>query len=254
VKADMDFFLKRPINKNIPIPLYYQLKEILLEYTKLYSVGTFLPTEKQLCERYGLSRPTVHQAIRELQVGGNVIQVKGKGTYIADPKINKEFLIDFEGFEKEKNLSDCVTKAKLLELKTTNCDGKSCQMLKIPNGTDIYILRRLIYENETPMVLALSNLPYKLFPEFETMDFVNKSLGDIITKDYGYKIRKVTKVIEAKIVSDYEAKLLKVEKNSPVQYLETLSFLDDETPLELTMERYRADKSKFSFTMSSINI
>lgn len=147
-----------------------------------------------------------------------------------------------------------VTKAKVLELKVSDCEEKCCQVLNIPIGTNIFILRRLIYANEIPMVLSLSHLPYNLFPGFEKMDFVNKSIKEIIANDYGYRIRKVTKTIEAKVVSNYEAKLFNIKKESPVQYIETVSYVEENTPIEFTMERYRADKNKFSFVMNSTQV
>jgi GntR family transcriptional regulator len=244
-----DFFRSKEINKKIPIPLYYQLKEILLEFINRSSVGSALPTEEKLCELYGISRPTARQAIRELEMSGNLIRKKGKGTFIAEPKINQDFLTDIEDFEERMKRFGYITSAKVLELKEAICEDRACHALKLPLGTKVYFLRRLIYANETPMVLALSQLPSEKFPGFAEIDFTKQSLIDIIRGTYGYTIRKVIKKIEAKIISDFEAQLFDVKKGSPVQYIETTCFIDDETPIEHTMERYRADKNQFSFTL-----
>jgi len=59
----LDFFKNKKIDKSIPVPLYYQLKEILLEYIKNPNNCGCLPTEIEICKNYDISRPTVRQAI-----------------------------------------------------------------------------------------------------------------------------------------------------------------------------------------------
>ena len=61
----------------------------------------------------------------------------------------------------------------------------------------------------------------------------------------------MVKTLEAKIISDFEANLFAVKKGSPVQYVETTSYLEGDVPIEFTMERYRADKNQISFTLST---
>lgn len=60
------------INKNIPVPLYYQLKELLQNDIAKgkYKPGDLIPTEVKLMERYDLSRTTVRQAINALVYEG----------------------------------------------------------------------------------------------------------------------------------------------------------------------------------------
>ncbi len=84
-------FAARTLNKEIPIPLYYQLKEILLEEIKQAAPGTSLPTELELCEQFDISRPTVRQAINELVVEGYLTRMKGKSTLLLNPKFSKTF-------------------------------------------------------------------------------------------------------------------------------------------------------------------
>ena len=77
-----DAILKKKINKNIPIPLYYQLKELLLEYIENSDEDAVLPTETTLCSIHNISRSTVRQALGELTAEGYITRKKGKGTAI----------------------------------------------------------------------------------------------------------------------------------------------------------------------------
>lgn len=72
------------LNKNSKKPLYKQLKEIIKEKIKkeLYSVGHVIPTEQELCAKYGVSRHTVREAVSELVNDGFVERIQGKGTVV----------------------------------------------------------------------------------------------------------------------------------------------------------------------------
>ena len=64
--------LEQKLNRKIPVPLYYQLKEIIkeeIEEGKL-NPGDSIISERELSEKYGISRPTVRQALKELVYEG----------------------------------------------------------------------------------------------------------------------------------------------------------------------------------------
>ena len=76
--------LKDGIDRTVPIPYYYQLEGLLRSQivTGRYQAGQRVPSEKQLCEQYGISRTTVRQAVGNLVAGGLLHHVKGKGTFV----------------------------------------------------------------------------------------------------------------------------------------------------------------------------
>ncbi len=53
------------INFNAPIPLYFQLQEILRDKIQngQWKPGDYLPSEEELCSEYNLSRVTVRNAL-----------------------------------------------------------------------------------------------------------------------------------------------------------------------------------------------
>src|SRR3569833_738583 len=82
------------LNKNIPIPLYYQLKERLTQQIMGgdFQPGTLMPSERELSDRYGISRMTVRQALGEMVKEGLLLREQGKGTFVAEPKITQGLL------------------------------------------------------------------------------------------------------------------------------------------------------------------
>lgn len=73
------------IDRNSPIPLYYQLKQHFkkqMEAGSLHS-GDRLPTEMELCEQFDISRAPVRQALSELAREGLIYRRAGQGTFVA---------------------------------------------------------------------------------------------------------------------------------------------------------------------------
>jgi GntR family transcriptional regulator len=73
------------IDRSTPIPYYYQLEVLLRQQIAngRWKVGQRIPSEKQFCEQYAVSRTTVRQAVNDLVALGLLYHVKGKGTFVA---------------------------------------------------------------------------------------------------------------------------------------------------------------------------
>jgi multiple sugar transport system substrate-binding protein len=72
------------IDPTQPIPLYYQLKTLLLEeiLSSRYGPEDRLPTEHELCDRYAISRTPVSRALTELAEEGVILRHRRRGTFV----------------------------------------------------------------------------------------------------------------------------------------------------------------------------
>ena len=77
------------LDKTGQIPLYIQLKDLIQKKIEdgTYPEDTAIPSERELCNMYGVSRITVRQAIHLATVDGLLVKRQGKGTYVASKKI-----------------------------------------------------------------------------------------------------------------------------------------------------------------------
>jgi GntR family transcriptional regulator len=78
------------LDRRSRVPLYYQLQELLHQQiaSGRFTVGDALPSEGELCRRFGVSRIVVRQALQVLEDDGEIVRQQGKGTFIAEPKVD----------------------------------------------------------------------------------------------------------------------------------------------------------------------
>jgi GntR family transcriptional regulator len=71
------------------VPLYYQLQELIKEQIEsgVWSPGDLLPSEPELARGLGVSRVVVRQALAILEDDRQIVRVRGRGTFVAQPKL-----------------------------------------------------------------------------------------------------------------------------------------------------------------------
>jgi len=74
------------IDRNSPVPLYYQLKMLIKRKIEegTLAVGARIPTERDLCRQYDISRAPVRQALAELVQEGYIYRQSGRGTFVKE--------------------------------------------------------------------------------------------------------------------------------------------------------------------------
>jgi GntR family transcriptional regulator len=242
--------LDKTINKDIPVPLYYQLKELLREQIRNSGVGDAIPTEIELCEHFGISRPTVRQAISELVAEGYLHRSKGKGTFVHAPKIRRDFLLVLESFNKEMKNKGFNPGTKLITLTKIFPDGLLSEKLMIPVSSEMVFIRRLRFTDNIPLMVVNSYLPAKMLPGIEKYDLENNSLHGLLQNEFGYEFGRAVRTIEALPAKLPEAELLDIKPGTPVQFLETLIFLTDGTPIKYARAWYRGDRCRFTYELT----
>lgn len=143
------------------IPYYIQLIEIFKEkiISKNWKPGVQIPGESDLCEEYGISRTVVRQALRELELAGLIVRRKGKGTFIAEPKINESLAQKLTGFYQDMTERGLKPVTQVLHQKTVPADKNVARFLEIPIGTLVVDIKRLRFIEEDPIQLVTSYIP-----------------------------------------------------------------------------------------------
>jgi len=236
------------IDKESPIPLYYQL-ERFFEHKIIsgeLNPGDQFPTESELCSYFGLSRSVVRQAIKNLVDEDLVWRTPGKGTFISSIKRSHHTLRKLRGFFRDVTDEGLTTKSKVLEIGFIQICGRISNLLQVTEGSTVLFLNRLRYINNEPVVISRTYIPINIIsPQLANEDFENNSFYEIIENKYGYKITHSHRIIEAAVATQEEAKLLDIHSGDGLILIRTTSFLKDKTPFEYDIGLHRGDKIRF---------
>ena len=83
--------LEASLSEDDRLPLYLQLSSLIRRCISsgLLKPGDLLPSEAELCTRFGISRSTVRQALGELEEQGLILRRQGRGSFVAEPKLHR---------------------------------------------------------------------------------------------------------------------------------------------------------------------
>ena len=165
------------IDKNSPIPAYYQIMNHLREKIAegVYPINSTLPPERELVEMYQVSRMTVRQAIAELVNEGILVRRKGIGTFIAPPKLEQE-LSSLTSFTEDMAQRGMKAGGRILSFKEIAPDATIQKILSISAEETVYESVRLRLADDEPMALETTTLIASLCPGLKREDLENQSL------------------------------------------------------------------------------
>ena len=118
------------------VPLYMQLVQLLQRVIEegVLKTGDQLPSERELVERYDVSRITASNALHELMRSGLVYRKQGLGTFVAQPRIRD--LSGFASFSDDMRERGLMPSSRLLALESLLPDEEICKRLDLAPGGD----------------------------------------------------------------------------------------------------------------------
>jgi GntR family transcriptional regulator len=240
--------LRTTIDKESVIPYYVQLRDALEEHIRNghWVPGDQLPGEAELCQMFKVSRTVVRQALKEMSYAGLIHREKGRGTFVSEPKISSRSLVQsLDGFYQDMDEKGFAPITRVLEQSMVPSNTKVAEYLKIePMSPVIKILRQRFIEEE-PIVLVTSYLPYDLCRELISADLTSQSLYVFLESQCGLTIVRGRRSIDAVTANENEAVLLSVDVGSPLLLIDSISYLEDGTPVEYFHGLFRSDRLRF---------
>lgn len=239
--------LNTKIDRTTYIPFYVQVQDALKDYIEggEVSAGDQLPSEPELCRSFNVSRTVIRQALQGLENEGLVVRHKGRGTFVAEPKIGESLFQELTGFFQDMSQKGHAPVSRVLKQAIIPANAKVAAFLQIALETPVIRIDRVRYVNNEPIVLVTTYLPQKLCPRLVETDLTNRSLYAYLEEEYDLEIARGRRVLEAIVASEHEAQLLEISEGAPLISLESVSYLEDGTPLEYYHALHRGDRSMF---------
>ncbi|AOT70327.1 GntR family transcriptional regulator [Geosporobacter ferrireducens] len=239
------------INKNIPIPLYYRVKEDIINKIKdgTYKVEEKVPSENELQKIHNVSSITVRKALTDLVNEGYLYRIQGKGTFVAKPKINRMLnLMSFTDELKEKGIE---AETRVIEIKAI-LDETIAEKLNINKDNGITRIKRLRLVDGVPIALQTSHIP---------SNFLSIEEAGLI-EDIG----SLYKILETKGITPHSAKeiynisileekamytLFGQKKGTPVFDVKRITYNSSGVPFEYAESILRWDRYSIEVELKS---
>lgn len=164
--------LPKTISYAPPKPLYEQVKSHVL---KRISSGEWpaycrLPSEHTLVKDMGISRMTIHRALRELTQAGFLERIQGVGTFVAPIKTAPKNL-ELKDIDQIVRSRGSKYSCKIHFLQAEPADADAVKLIAVSEGDQIFRSYFVHYENDIPLMLEDRHVSAALFPEYLGMDF-----------------------------------------------------------------------------------
>lgn len=241
------------IDKTSRIPLYCQLMEVIIAEIESNLVrDAQLPSEREFCERYNLSRSTVRQAFLELERDGYIYKIHGKGTFVSPKKFNQD-LLKFYSFTNEMKRAGKKPISQVLDFELIKSDKKLSDKMKLRIGTKLYKFSRLRLADDEPMMVETSYVPSERFPELTKEDLSQNAMYDVFARRFAVDITYAEEKFQAVSTDEKTAKHLNIQREMPCLKIERFTYEKD-LVIEYTVSMARGDQFIYSIKLDKKDI
>ena len=200
-----------------------------------FALGSKLPNEDRLCERFGVSRVTIREAVRGLIEDGLVVRRHGSGTYVTRrPLIRNSLDVNFSYTEHFQE-SGFRPGRRLLGLKHVQADADLAEGLGLEVGAALLEVRRIRTADGRPAIYSVDRLPDGLIDPATERSAFGGSLYRLLT-DAGHPIAHAEAVLTPAVADKELARLLDVSLGTPIQHLRQIDYDDAGRPVMISDE------------------
>lgn len=237
------------IDRTSPLPLRYQLRQILLEKieTGEWKPNELIPSEQELQKMFGISRITVRQALSDLVHEGLLLRERGRGTFVAPPKMTHS-----------PQARDTLTEYMLargirpgwrvIERYYTEATKEVAVQLNLITDSLVYCIRRLRLADDEPIGHHVAFLPEVFAAKINEDALLEGGSLNYISHLPQVQHSRALRTVEAVAASDIDAQLLHIPPGSPILMIQRTIFVPGGEPIEFLQARYRGDRFKYQIS------
>lgn len=232
-------------------PLYAQVKESLVQQIASGEIqpDEKLPSERELCEIYKVSRLTIRQAMNDLKNEGMIYTAQGKGTYAGRLSKVKHGLSNIVGFNKSLLARGLKPKTKTLYTRLQT-NPHAASFFRVPVETQLFNTGIVGFGNDEPMVF------YDTYCLTEVGEKVSEIAAKVSGEEEAYTthelyeaagihLEKAVQTLSAMTADGNLAQILSVAPGMAVLKLSSEVYQSGGEPLEFKNAYYKADQYSF---------
>lgn len=235
--------LRDQISHQSKSPLYQQIYQLLRNkiFEGYWNPDEILPSEVELMEQYQVSRATVRQALDELASDGLIYRKQGRGTFVSPPTV-EQGLVRIVSFTEDMQQRGFMPGTKLISAGLVSATEALAHELQIEVEEPLVRIERLRLADNEPMSVEVSFLAHRYCPGILTQDYTSHSLRRMLEERYSIRITSARQTIQAITAPVELAKLLTIEHDAALLYIERVSFSEFDVPVEYLRLYHRGDR------------
>jgi GntR family transcriptional regulator len=242
------------VDPRSPTPLYLQLKDLLASRIAdgLLQPGDALPSERRLCDEFGLSRTTVREALRGLNRQGLIRTVPGRGTFVTTPRFDLAVRVSLTGFTGDMHREGMVPSSRLLDAGlVTSPMPAVIEWMGLEPGDEVVRLERLRLVNNVPLALHTVHLNHRLCPHILQHNLAEESLFELLRSEYGLRLTHAEQQVYAALADQGEMALLGLSYPAAVLRAERKTFVDTGKVIELAHATYCGEWYRLNMSLEA---
>jgi len=207
------------IDKNSAIPLYFQLKQIILAEIKSGALKSNerLPVENDFCDLYAISRTTVRQAITELVSEGHLYKEKNRGVFVATPRAKIDSIYSTHYYNEEAKISGIAPAYKINSMEVVPATPEVAKALQIKPEERVIYLEKWCYANDVLVSISDYYFIYPLCSAVMDRDVYRKvSAYELLNESAETRISHIEKTVSAYAANADEAMTFHIPIGSPM--------------------------------------
>lgn len=233
-------------------PLHVQLRTAIIReiVAGTWVPGSRIPSERELCVRYGVSRTTTRRTLSECIHEGWLYTVVGKGTYVAANRLEQE-LRSFTGFSDDLRKRGIPGTSRVLAAESLKASAHLATRLGLLRDAPVLRLHRIRFAAGAPIAVQVTWLPEHICPGLFRFDFATRSLYDVLRKEYELRLVRGETKITAGLANPFERDALQLTHPSAVLRTAQTTYLDDDRPVEFCESVFHGDLYELTFAATA---
>lgn len=234
------------IDRTSAVPMYKQLEQCIAQAigTRILKPGDKLPTEDELAEAFGISRPVSRQAYSSLVASDKIVRERGRGSFVKARNYGS-LASNILSFSQETILQGHVPTTRVLSFERRSLPEPVAEG-RCPAGGDWFYLERTRYSDGIPAVYLETWVP-AVFDKLADIDFNERSLYASFRELYGVIPTDAHRLVWAKNADARDAELLSIKEGAALAMLKSYVHDQDGRLIEVSIERYLGSNLRFDF-------
>jgi GntR family transcriptional regulator len=246
------------LDRDSPVPLYYQLQEVLKEDIDggNWQPGEILPSEAELEAQFGVSRTVIRKALDVLAADGQVVRQKGRGTVVAPPKLGYEAIATAREWRHE-DLTRRAELSEVIDVRLVVAGGNLGALLHIAPSSRLFEITA-VAAVDRPVSLTQAYVRCDASPELGAaaegehrlpLTVGGPELLAQLAERCGLRPHRSELSVEATTANEFECQTLGIRGGATTFLVSTVVYDADDHPLAFLRSVVRSDHFRFAATV-----